>query len=231
MDLKKLSSILVDIAVYLEQEQVDEVSSLLKIIYEEEKRADEEDKRRRLVELMKKVTGDSYNVYVTRYNQPAWSKDGEFDSKGLYDICLVVKTSNTLPFRCSTDSVIQHSNENNNEGYIVQQLDLDTIRKFLIALYIYDRAVVDRKKNGECKDVISNDQTLEYLQYSMEGNFNTVQSGVRPYKSVVSVWEASVCNMLNSLNLDEYKNINSFSEALDIVYKNKFVGSTLKLIK
>ena len=218
MDFTDISSMLVDLAASLEQNQTQEIESTIKRINEVLDKKEEDETKRKMIELVNKITGDEYRIYITQNDE----------NKDLYDISLLLGIECRV-WRCTTESVIASAVEHNGEGYIVEKISRENIKKFMTAIYIYDRIAKKNQIIGERKDLFDDTNSINYL------HFSAVERTIPTYAHnplIIYLEEIPfIAPSKEVLELGEYNNITTFEEALNIVYENKLVGSRLKLIK
>lgn len=226
MDFTDISSMLVDLAASLEQNQTKEIESTIKRINEALDKKEEDETKRKMVDLMKNATGDEYKIYITK----------DDDNEELYDICLVLDENCGISY-CTTEDILDSAIDNESEGYILEKISKENVRKFMTALYIYDRVHEENQSLGERKDLVYSDENdeeedyekyLEFLEVQEDNSIPSFTFNPRVlYVNEISFVEPEV----DLIEPEIRESITTFEEALDIVYENRLVGSKLKLIK
>ena len=214
MNSDNLSDMLLNLATYAEENNINDFEELLENFQEEKKCREEKEMKRKFLELMEKTSDGDYSIYVTP------------EENDMYNICLVLKPKKTFS-TLLTRRVIEAAMHGNCEGYIIENVNRESTSKFLKALYMWDEAWFYINEKGECKDLV--DDSLVPLDFYEARGIN-IGANVNESREVIYP-EGLRLPRFNLLKIDDYKYIQTFSEALDLVYENKLIGSKLNLIK
>ena len=156
------------------------------------------------------------------------------DNEELYDICLLLDGNCTINY-CTSEDIIDNAIDSESEGYILEKIDRENVRKFMTALYIYDAVFRDNLLLDERKDLVyeddnDDDDEYDYLDFRVVQEDENIPSYAADrvfYIDEIPFVEPEV----NLITPEIRESITTFEKALDIVYENRLVGSKLKLIK
>ena len=215
---KNLSNKILDIAVLLEENDVKEMSLLLKKIYTEL----EEEKlimnKQKLVELVKLIPdkGD-YDFFVTKDHF-----NNRFNLWLMFDSVGFTGSLNNHQFELN---IVKF----NKKGYVVEGLRAEEIRRFAKALYIYFAKV--QTISDDRKDMVSviKDAT-EICKVESHDYIDEIKS----YGKVPKFYIHSEIKSLPDFSkfcLDEFSDYETFAEVLDAAYDNRYIGSQFKILR
>ena len=215
MGENKLSSMLVNLAIYLEENKVEDIGTLFKTINDELKKQEEEEVKRKLVELFNKSNGHkTYSFYVSK------------NERGLYDIWLVLDR-NWIETTLYTPDIIEQFARAKADAYVVENVDKENAQKFIRALHIHDRMMTSTYNKQDCKDLVSSNKKESMHYWSGDRTGHSAWSDDNQVYNYTDLTDKSVYG----LELDNYQYIETFKDAIDTVFSNKFVGLTLKLVQ
>ena len=216
MSKNKLSDMLLNLAAYAEENEIEDINALLKGINEEQALKEQIEIKRKFVELIKKTNEEpNYCIFIAK---------NEFNS---YDIWLVFN-ANSLTTHFHTMEIIDALKQFRKKAYVVENINIENIRKFILAFYIYNRTKKSSIQNGDQKDLVYSNQNNTPLFKRTQ----VVPSKYMDNKSYVYYdYDVIPEYYLSGIDYNCFRNTETFEDVLELVYENKYVGSELKLIK
>lgn len=226
MDMSKLSAMLMELATYLKEQSTDNISDIFQdfkndLMGEQEKeikddlKNEEQELKAKFIEFVKMLDErKNFNIFVTKNNM------------NTYDLCVVFEAYRFYLNDLSTQSIIERVQVLQTEGYIIENINQDTIRIFIRALWIYNETKERRAKLSDTKDLIYKNADNKKLIFTPAIR-TSMDEGCYNVFLYYDLYDEKV---LDNLVVEENATyLGSFSDILDAVYENKYIGSKLKL--
>lgn len=217
MDKIKVSSVLMELATYLKQSQTDDIGYLLKRINDELKAEEEQKLREKFVSLVRQArcrTDFDFLVTTTDYD--------------LYDIWVLYNLESFSATLTSAD-VLRKVSYSDITGDVITDVELKDVKNFIRAICVYNTVIHSRNRTDECKDLVEDKGLGIPFSYKHQDSIQFSYLNYRRTNNAIYVpfpIEDLLIFNQNELSQDEY--IGTFKDALDLVYKNKFVGTRIK---
>lgn len=146
------------------------------------------------------------------------------NDKGLFNIFLIINAFYISRENVSNESLIHVLVDDGNFCYVVEDVDKDNAEKFIKALYMYNTFKQRANSSGDAKDLVQNDMIW----------FKPIQGNKiydsQEYERVVYYDSEILPYKLEKLDFDSSIYAPTFKEALDTVYKKKYIGTKIHLL-